>query len=358
MTRRDWLASFAVSALSPSTPERALQTGIDWLWSRQAVDGGWRGSRYGLLASGQSLTPFVLVALLEAGTDRTDRIHRALEFLRRHMSREGAIGMEDPLVPDYPNYATALAVRALVLSNRPGVNDMVASLAACLRSRQFEESAGWRRDDSAYGGWGMGGDRRIPPHAGHVDLSMTRHVLEALAAAGSRHSGPTFRRARRFLARCQNPDGSFFFSTVVSDANKAGSDRRGYRGYGTATADGILALLACGVTRDANSLQAAASWLRARHSSVVAPGFTGAASEKWATGLRYYYAASSAEVFRSLGWRPDRVLARALAAEQRPDGSWVNANPLVKEDEPLIATAFAVRALSAGRQPAAESNLI
>jgi hypothetical protein len=32
---------------------------------------------------------------------------------------------------------------------------------------------------------------------------------------------------------------------------------------------------------------------------------------------------------------------------QREDGSWANPEKLVKEDDPLIATAFAVRALTA-----------
>jgi hypothetical protein len=35
----------------------------------------------------------------------------------------------------------------------------------------------------------------------------------------------------------------------------------------------------------------------------------------------------------------------ALKRTQRADGSWANPEKLVKEDDPLIATAFAVRAL-------------
>jgi hypothetical protein len=38
---------------------------------------------------------------------------------------------------------------------------------------------------------------------------------------------------------------------------------------------------------------------------------------------------------------------RRLTQTQRADGSWANQENLVKEDDPLIATAFAIRALVA-----------
>ena len=42
----------------------ALGRAVRWLWSQQSEDGGWHSQTYGLLRSGQSLTPFVLDALL------------------------------------------------------------------------------------------------------------------------------------------------------------------------------------------------------------------------------------------------------------------------------------------------------
>jgi hypothetical protein len=38
-------------------------------------------------------------------------------------------------------------------------------------------------------------------------------------------------------------------------------------------------------------------------------------------------------------------VSEGLKGTQRADGSWVNAENLVKEDDPLIATPFAVQAL-------------
>src|SRR5438045_4557997 len=136
----------------------------------------------------------------------------------------------------------------------------------------------------------MGGDARTAPNAGHVDLSMTRHVLQALAAAGVSTADPVFQRARVFVERCQNPDGGFFFSTVVLDANKAGEEGKGYRSYGTATADGILALLAMGTRPDSERVRSAMRWLAAHDIPDGAPGFSGPAYQRWITGPRFYYA--------------------------------------------------------------------
>jgi hypothetical protein len=46
-----------------------------------------------------------------------------------------------------------------------------------------------------------------------------------------------------------------------------------------------------------------------------------------------------------LGVDPGPGVTDALKRTQRADGAWANPEKLVKEDDPLIATAFAVRAL-------------
>jgi hypothetical protein len=175
---------------------------------------------------------------------------------------------------------------------------------------------------------------------------MTRYVLQALAAAGIPRSDPAWGRARVFVERCQNPDGGFFFSTVVVDANKAGQDAGArYRSYGTATADGILALMALGDPPASARVQSAQRWLTAHDRPDGAPGFTGEAYRRWTPGLRFYYAATSAEAFESVQARPSAALIASLESSQRGDGSWRNPETLVKEDDPLIATVFVVRTL-------------
>ena len=367
-SRRDFFATGLTIAASLSAACRpaeqanlsldlALAKAARYLWAQQSEDGGWHSASYGLLGSGQSLTPFVLDALARVPTDvrvtPPEKLERAIAFIRRHTDKTGAVGRWDPLLPDYPNYSTALAVTALCRARPSGWEQDVAPMTEYLRGQQFTEANGWRPDDAPYGAWGMGGDRRVPPNPGHVDLSMTRHALEALSAAGVPPSDPAFRKATMYVERCHNfdpsrpdaRDGGFYFSTVVLDANKAGPDGEGYRSYGTATADGVLALIAMGRSREDERVEAARRWLELHHLPDRATGFVGEAYRRWPGGLRFYYAASATKAFRKLAVAQSQSVSRALQTEQRPDGSWSNPEDLVKEDDPLIATPFAARAL-------------
>jgi hypothetical protein len=339
-------------------PLPALRKAAAYLWSRQEADGGWHSHTYGLLRSGQSLTPFVLDALLDVPESiypqPRDDVDRAILFIRVHTQPTGALGTADRDIPDYPNYSTALAVTAIRRANRPGCDTQIAPMVAYLRSQQFTEQNGWKPQDPAYGAWGMGGERRTPPFTGHVDLSMTRYVLDALLAAGAADSDPAFACARVFVERCQNfdpahpddLDGGFFFSTTEADTNKAGQTGNHFRSYGTTTADGILALLATGRAPGDARVVAARRWLLTHHRDMDVPGFTGEAYQRWPSGLAFYYSASATRAFRFLHVDAGDGVEHCLRRTQHGDGSWANPENLVKEDDPLIATPFAVRALS------------
>ena len=328
----------------------ALARAADFLWSAQASDGGWHSRTYGLLRSGQSLTPFVLNALLRVPVAvhplPQARVDRAIEFILGNTKSNGAVGMSDPDLPDYPNYATALSVNALCRAQRKGWQERIGPMIAYLRSQQFTQQNGWKQSDPAFGAWGMGGEIRTPPDTGHVDLSMTRHVIDALRAAGGEVNDPALQAARIFVPRCQNPDGGFFFSTTEFDTNKAGQAGKFYRSYGTTCADGVLALTATGHAIDHPRIAAASKWLARNHRGMSVPGFEGPAYDRWPRGLAFYYAAASTAAFRALGSDPGSAMIQELEQTQRADGSWSNQENLVKEDDPLIATPFAVHTLN------------
>jgi len=352
-----WLLVFT-QAGCVRTEQPALKRAAHYLWSQQADDGGWHSHTYGLLRSGQSLTPFVLDALLQIPADvhplPRDKVDAAIEFIFRNTQPDGPLGTADPGIPDYPNYATALAVSAISRARGQGAESQIRSMVGYLRLQQFTEQNGWHRTDPVYGAWGMGGPRHTPPNTGHVDLSMTRYVLEALRASGIPASDPIFDSAGVFVERCQNfdpqrpgdNDGGFFFSTTEFDTNKAGHDGKQFRSYGTTTADGILALLAVGRNTSDPRVAAAERWLTSHHHDMEVPGFTGEAYQRWTRGLAFYYVSASTEAFRALHTAPGTGVVRALEQTQKADGSWTNPENLVKEDDPLIATAFAIRALS------------
>ena len=287
------------------------------------------------------MTPFVLVALLGVPDSESSRprgaVERALTFITANTNAEGALGLMDDTAADYPNYATALAVCAMVKARKSGYEKIIEPMVAQLRAQQFSEANGWTSQHAPYGGWGMGGSIRRPPEAGHVDLSMTRHVLEALQLSGVGPSDQVMTRALIFLQRSQNPDGGFYFSPVNPEINKAGESGGRFASYGTATADGVLALRAARVPDEDPHIAKAIIWLKDHHEPDRAPGFDEGTGQPWGSGLRFYYAHAIS-----------RVLPK-LAVELPPqtsDGSFRNSINLVKEDDPLIATAFALYVLA------------
>jgi hypothetical protein len=339
--RRTFLVTAAAAAgCARKSHAGPLRRAAQFLWAEQAEDGGFHSKTYGLLRSGQSLTPFVLDALLgvpEAVLPApAGAVDRAIAFIRKNTKPDGSLGLADETAEDYPNYATSLAVTAIVKARRSGWERDIAPMAAQLRTQQFGEAGGWKRGDPPFGAWGMGGPIHRPPDAGHVDLSMTRCVLEALRDAGVPPSDPAMTRALVYLERSQNPDGGFYFSTVNLETNKAGEANGRGNSYGTATADGVLALLAAGVPESDSRITKARQWLIGHHRPDRAPGFDVAPYQSWGSGLRYYYAGVISRAMPSLP---------VLLPPQRSDGSFWNANNLVKENDPLIATGFAVQVL-------------
>lgn len=314
-----------------------LSNAAQYLWSQQGDDGGFHSTTYGLLRSGQSLTPFVLVALLGVpdGESSPPRgaVERALTFIKSNTNADGALGLMDETAADYPNYATALAVCAMVKARNPGYEKTIEPMVEQLRAQQFSETSGWTSQDAPFGGWGMGGSIHRPPEAGHVDLSMTRYVLEALQLSGVPASDPAITRALIFLERCQNPDGGFYFSPVNPEINKAGESGGRFASYGTATADGVLALRAAGVSDEDPRIAKAITWLKVHHQPDRAPGFDEVSGQPWGSGLRFYYAHAISRVL------PDLPVE---LPPQSSDGSFRNSEKLVKEDDPLIATTFAL----------------
>jgi hypothetical protein len=335
------LAGAASAALATGCSRRRgsapLRDAVRYLWSRQAEDGGFHSTTYGLLRSGQSLTPFVLVALLDVPESESSSprgaVERAFTFIKANTNADGALGLMDDTAADYPNYATALAVCAMVKARSPGYEKVIEPMVAQLRAQQFNETNGWTSLHAPYGGWGMGGAIHRPPEAGHVDLSMTRHVLEALQLSGVPVSDPVMTRALIYLQRSQNPDSGFYFSPVNPEINKAGESAGRFSSYGTATADGVLALRAAGVPDEDPRITKAIAWLKGHHQPDRAPGFDEETSQPWGSGLRFYYAHAISRVLPTLP---------VDLPPQGSDGSFRNTVNLVKEDDPLIATTFAL----------------
>jgi len=197
------------------------------------------------------------------------------------------------------------------------------------------------------------------------NLSATLLALQGLAAAG-RSSGAA--SALPFLAQCQNfsatredfDDGGFFFAPPIRCEIK-----RALPGAMPRAASATILMAAppatvcsrctpAGVAPESPRFQSCCAWLL-RHAAGATHGGTwapGRASER--ESLRYYHAQAFAGVLATAAppahletWAADQraLLTTDLLAAQAPDGSWTNAYADSFEDDPIVAMAFAMRAL-------------
>ncbi len=344
---------------------RAVAAGARFLWASQSEDGLFRSRTYGLLRGGQSLTPFVLESLLRISArfdppevDRAKRVVVATTRLLDLRATSGALGFAGS-ASDYPCYSTGLLLSCLGLARLPEWAVLAAPSADWLLGQQLRSALGWK-GHPAEGGWGMGTPRPLtPPDSGHVDLSMTRRVLEGLRAVGRPLGRSASEEARGFILRCQRSNGGFVYSPVDEALNKGvrsavspssetspGEVVPTSLGYGSATSDALLALAALGdpVDRLANR---GLAWLRDNHRVDVNPGVERGPMAPFAAAMRGYYRAGSARCFTRWGGPPDwrAALVHAVADEQHADGAWRNESALQKEDDPLVATPLALSAL-------------
>ena len=346
-----------------------LQKARRYLLAQQHGDGAWRSARYSSFRTGDALTPLVLWALgsSEHGGTGNDR---GVRWLRQLAGKQFA-GREPWEGLVYPLFTAAYAAQTLA---QRGESRAAARWAGLIEQLRVSPDLGWPRGSSACGAWG---DSSVPPKIPNAaapapdlfapNISATVLALQALAASGRAASSA---EALPFLATCQNysasgpgtyDDGGFSFAPGDPVRNKAGSagidenGRERFRSYGAATCDGLLALRLCGMKPGAPAFASGATWMQqhaagAEHGGNWPPGRTAARES-----LRYYHAQAFAALLAQLAaepglrsWAADQSakLRRDLIASQNPDGSWANPYPDGFEDDPLLATAFATRALS------------
>jgi len=156
-------------------------------------------------------------------------------------------------------------------------------------------------------------------------------------------------------------DGGFFFiptDPLQNKAGVAGTDklkRTRFHSYGSMTADGLRALIRCGLPADHPRVVAARKWLEANFSVEHVPGVYEPDHEVLRDATYYYWCWSVAHAFGELqvgAGRPTwaEELAEELIRRQRPDGSWTNRFTDAKEDDPLVSTPWAAAALAICRE--------
>jgi prenyltransferase/squalene oxidase-like repeat protein len=339
---------------------RSLVKATEFIVSQQGRDGGWHSQTYGQLKDGAGVTALAINAISFLPRDLRQtlgrQIDRGLAFFEQGLAKRKTIASPDGTL-DYPTYAAAMWLVSRQRLGKPAPAAQTAVVRDYLLSAQVVEDRGFAPDHPQYGGWDFLGQEDAQGITTGTNISVTAQVLSAIAAdqAADKRAATAVQRAKVWVLRCQQPDGGFCFTTEpMSLNNKAGfldEQRLQPRSYGTATCDGILALLATGMDGASEPVRKAVAWLTERKSLELVPGFEDLPPELgWQRGLRFYYYASLARVL-PLIVDPERTarreaLAKLLVAAGKTDGSFVNDSDRMRENDPLIATSLAISAFS------------
>jgi hypothetical protein len=333
--------------------DQAIERAARFLCAQQQTDGTWRSATYGTMRDGLSLTPHVASALYFAAADSPasgEAFQRAAKFLSAAAVGSGEISI----------YSAAAATWVTMFA---GEKEAQANWVRNVKSLRLGRENGWSPADPEFGGWSY--SLHVPrkpgpgePHPEGSNLSATLFGLGALRAAGTPPDDPVFGEILSFASRCQNlpGDGGFFFSPTEPFRNKAGDARPGgYSSYGSATCDGVRALVRCGLARDHPRVIAARKWIERNFSASENPGYFAPDRHELRNSYYFYYCWSFVHAMQALGLRGierdgevldcPALLKRELLRRQEPDGSWRNAFTDGKEDDPLVATPLALATL-------------
>lgn len=343
------------------TRQQAVAKGLKYLEEKGQAEDGSFTSR-----AGAGITALAVTAALRNGQSLdSPLVSKGLKALEKYVQPDGGIYGGGRL----KNYETCVAVLAFSEANTKGdYKKILADAQKFLKAMQ--EIDGRPPEDLWYGGVGYGG-------AGRPDLSNTTFFVEALRATEVGPDDPAIQAALVFISRCQNldgegndtqfadknTDGGFYYEIPKDEINPAESEERftpngGIRSYGTMSYSGLKSMVFAGLTKNDPRVEAVLDWVEKTYDVEANPGMGNA-------GLYYYYhtfasalkAAGLSEV-ESGGtahdWKAD--LIKELASRQQEDGSWVNDNNRWFENDPNLATSFALMALSYAKPATAASE--
>jgi squalene-hopene/tetraprenyl-beta-curcumene cyclase len=327
----------------------AMAKGVRYLKTRQAEDGHFSDAQM------PALTALPLWALVRGGEGRGESAKKAAAFVLGMQRPDGGFYVPKPGRggAGLGNYNTSVCVSALFESG-------LAPAKAILDARTYIAGSQLTGDDTMAGGFGY--DRASRRR--YADLSNTSYAMDAmrrtegiedLRPKGQSRADLNWEQALKFVARLQETAGERAGGAVYNDrtpqagtsTNRAG--RVQLRAYGSMSYAAVLSMCHAKLTRSDPRVKSALEYCTRFWTLDENPGMG-------SQGLYYYYdilsrALSAAGVEelvqddgRKVRWKAE--LAARLISLQRPDGSWVNDNNRFWEGDPVLATSFAVLALS------------
>jgi squalene-hopene/tetraprenyl-beta-curcumene cyclase len=342
---------YAADTVSP-TIDKALKAEI-----KASIDKGLRylkdhQQKNGSYENYPGITALVVTAYIKSPRQYAENdgvyIKDAVKYLLTMVKSDGGIYDED-----MPNYNTSLSIMALMATKNPAYKTIIQNGQKLVMGLQLDESNGYSPEDKMYGGIGYGNDLR-------PDMSNLKFSLQALKETGVPNNADVWTKAVKFIERCQNrtesndqpsasDDGGFIYRPDFSQVGNDQQDRP--KSYGSMTYTGILSFIYANVDKNDPRVQDAVKWIKTHYTLDENPN-------AGAQGLFYYYH-TMAKAMKAYGepvitdsngvqhnWYAE--LARKIISLQKPDGSWVNSEDRWMESNPVLATSYAVLALSIG----------
>jgi squalene-hopene/tetraprenyl-beta-curcumene cyclase len=363
----------------------SIARALDYLSSVQSADGSWMNKAETAPTDDPKSPAPVVVAVTALGVkgfsqsgEKSEQLDRGIDFLLESTGTPQGFALGDN--GKMGTYVASSVGSALASIDDPQVTDRLQSAIEWLKEAQWDEGEGLARTQDWYGGVGYG-------NQGRPDLSNTQMMLDALHDAGVSPEDPAVQRALQFVSRTQNltstngadwaangtNDGGFIY-TAANGGESMGSEYSGegrhgehlpegqdrsLRSYGSMTYAGFKSLLYAGLTSDDPRVTAAYDWIRRNWTFAENPGL---GQQGWFYYLHAMSRALNAAQLRTIttpdgtvhDWREE--LIDTLVSEQRPDGSWANEEPRWLEDEPVLATTYAILALQEAIKPGSKSD--
>lgn len=294
--------------------KQALVRGADYLKAEQREDGSWEDP----VGYPGGITSLCTLALLKSGVQPRDpSVQAALKYLRKMKPQR--------------TYSTSLQTMAFCAANDPADRRLIQRNVDWLCAQQ-------KQVGPYVGAWAY-------PEA-EGDNSNTGFAVMALYEAelvGVQAPAAVWRRTLDYWIKGQNPDGSWGYKSLIP-------------GTGSMTSQGLFCLAVAARMPDEQTpdepgpqaIDRATRWLGRNFSVDANPGLRGA------QGWLFYYLHAVAQAGQVSGtdklgehdWFAEGM--QTLLAQQQPNGYWKGAGHA--EEDPHIATSFALLFLSRGRE--------
>lgn len=328
--------------------DAAVAKGVAYLVAQQAADGHFSDPQM------PALTALPLWALAAGGEAKGEPAKKAAAFVLKTQRPDGGFYVPKPGRggSGLGNYNTSVCLSALFESG-------LAPTKAMLDARTYIASSQLTGDDTYAGGFGY--DRASRRR--YADLSNTSYALDALRRTekleefrpqGQARADVNWDQALAFVSRLQEKEGERAGGAAYNDRTPQGglatnaTGRVHLRAYGSMSQAAVLSMCHAKLTKADPRVKSALDYCSKFWTVDENPGMG-------AQGLYYYYdilsralSVAGLDVLvqpdgRNVNWREE--LSAKILSLQNADGSWVNDNNRFWENDPVLATSFAILSL-------------